>query len=294
MSLLKTGLKEEIGPIKETGDIFRAVSCARNAITSRAAAIPIKIKKSWVTFGTPPTKKRRKNIEGIVNKLSRKYNGRGFTFLEYPFIRIAETALQRAKKRESGNHMGLSYHFLTNFFLTSDGFCIILMGMSFLRKFFDFFPLPTAYAHCDIPCGIYDPHAAQLAAHTVIRMTSLIQDLKIEQDAPMEARKKFIHALSRYTKVKEEQAEIIKHEVRVLWGDYFKEEHMKEYPELSDLVYKVLKHASKAKQEINMEEAEELLQMVQEIAEIFFKTNGVEPVRVKAPYPTGGEIVLHK
>lgn len=152
----------------------------------------------------------------------------------------------------------------------------------------------VVYAHCDIPCGIYDPHLAQLAAHTVIRMNSLINDLKISDNPSIDDRKNFIHDLSRYTKVKEEHAELIKHEIRVLWGDYFKEEHLKQYPDLSNLVLKTMKLASKARQEIDMEIALELLKTVQDIAEIFFKTKNLDPIRVTAPYPTGGEIVINK
>lgn len=156
-------------------------------------------------------------------------------------------------------------------------------------------PTNTAYAHCDIPCGIYDPHMAQMAAHTVIRMTNLINDLKASGDNPaFEERKKIISQISRFTKVKEEHAEFVKHEIRVLWGDYFKEEHVKQYPEINDLVFRIMKLASKARQEINIDAANELLENVQQIAEIFFKTKGAVPVRVKTVYPTGLEIVLHK
>ena len=156
--------------------------------------------------------------------------------------------------------------------------------------------LPTniAYAHCDIPCGIYDPHQAQLAAHTVIRMTSLINDLKVSENPSFDERKKIIHQIARLTKVKDEHAEIVKHEIRVLWGDYFKEEHLKVYPDLHNLVFKTMKLASKARQEINIDAAKELLETVQKIAEIFWKTKGVNSVRVKSVYPTGGEVVLHR
>lgn len=148
------------------------------------------------------------------------------------------------------------------------------------------FLVPKAYAHCDIPCGIYDPYPAQMAAHTVIRMVNLIQELKKGKE------KDFIHKLARYTKVKEEHAEIVKHEIRILWGDYFKEEHIREYPELHGLVFKAMKLASKARQEVSLEPAEELLATVQKIAEIFYKTKGLSPVRIKPPYPTEGEIVF--
>ncbi len=148
-------------------------------------------------------------------------------------------------------------------------------------------PLETIYAHCDIPCGIYDPHNMQMAAHTVIRMTQMIQDLEDGED-----HKKFSHQMARLVKVKEEHGELLKHEVRVLWGDYFKPEHIEKYPELNDLVFKTLKLASKARQEINMEAAEELLGNTQKIAEIFFETKGLKSKKVKAPYPTEKEIVI--
>jgi len=157
-----------------------------------------------------------------------------------------------------------------------------------LKWLFSFLPSQTIYAHCDIPCGIYDPHDMQMAAHTVIRMTQMIMDMHEEDQ------KQFIHQLSRLTRVKEEHAELLKHELRVLYGDYFKAEHLEKYPELSDLVFKTLKLASKARQEINMEAAEELLGNTQKIAEIFFETKGLTPKRVKSPYPTEREIVIYE
>ena len=156
-------------------------------------------------------------------------------------------------------------------------------------------PARIAEAHCDIPCGIYDPYHAQLAAHTVIRMVNLINELKISSmDAPIEERKVFIHQLSRYTAVKEEHAEVVKKEVRILWGDYFKPEHVQQYPELHELVWKIMKLGSKARQEVNMDAAKELLEAVQKIAVIFWKSKGMDTTRIKAPSPLGGEIVAQK
>ncbi len=155
--------------------------------------------------------------------------------------------------------------------------------------------LPKAEAHCDIPCGIYDPHLAQVAAHTVIRMNMLIGQLKVPtNDAKPEERLDFQHKLTRYTDVKEKHAELCKHEVRIIWGDYFKLEHLQKFPELHDLTWKIMKAGSKGKQDINMTEAEELLNDVNRFAEIFWNTKGVNTVRVKAPYPTEREIVLPK
>lgn len=162
------------------------------------------------------------------------------------------------------------------------------MLKSLLKTILRAFPAASIYAHCDIPCGIYDPHSAQQAAHTVIRMTNLISEL------PETGNKENNHKLARYTRVKEEHAEIVKHEIVVLWGDYFKEEHLKKYPHLQEAVFHTLKLASKAKQEIDMQAAKDLLEHTQEIAEIFYKTKDIEPIRIKSSYPTEGEIVSHQ
>ncbi|MHA2296757.1 MAG: superoxide dismutase, Ni [Candidatus Hodarchaeales archaeon] len=145
-----------------------------------------------------------------------------------------------------------------------------------------------AHAHCDIPCGIYDPHLAQVSAHTVIRMVDLINALPNITDLEN------THKFSRYVAVKEEHAEQLKREIRVLWGDYFKPEHVEKFPELPDLIWKVLKLGSKVRQEIDIDASNELLQTVQKIADIFWKTKGLKPTWIKAPYPSGGEIVIHE
>lgn len=158
-----------------------------------------------------------------------------------------------------------------------------------------FFPIKTVYAHCDIPCGIYDPTPAQIAAHTVIRMANLINELKASSLEPsFDERKKIIHRISRLTKVKEEHAELVKHEIRIIWGDYFKEENLKDYPDLHKLVFKIMKLSSRVKQEVDPEDTRQLLSAVQEFAEIFFKSKGLTPVRIPSGFPTEGEIVSHK
>lgn len=168
--------------------------------------------------------------------------------------------------------------------------------MGFLRKTLDavdrMHGFEEVHAHCDIPCGIYDPHMAQVAAHTVIRMDDLIAQLQTEPGKMMtpEDREKFI----RYVHVKEEHAEICKHEIRVIWGDYFKPEHVKAFPELHDLVWQVMKGGSKSKQTVDVKEGEALLENVQKIAEIFWKTKNVPTVRVKSFYPTERTFVYPK
>lgn len=145
-----------------------------------------------------------------------------------------------------------------------------------------------AYAHCDIPCGVYDPHQAQLAAHTVIRMTKLLKDTKQDDDLISD------HAIARYTHVKEKHSDLLEEELETLRNDYFKEEHFNEHSNLSDLFINTLKASAKARQGIDMDAATNALSGVLEIAEIFYKTKGVTPVRIKSVYPTEGEVVIYK
>lgn len=145
-----------------------------------------------------------------------------------------------------------------------------------------------AQAHCDIPCGIYDPHGALIASLTVIRMIDLMNDLVAahkEQDL------EYYNSLTRYIAVKEEHAELLKREVRVIFGDYFKKEHVDKYPELPTLVHQIFQLASKSRQTTSRDSAMQLLGMVNRFAEIFWETKGVATKKVKAPYKPGEEIV---
>ena len=126
-------------------------------------------------------------------------------------------------------------------------------------------PRVVAHAHCDIPCGIYDPHEAEIAARTVARMVELINGLEGDDT---ETRNKF----SRCVRVKEDHAEKVKHEVQVIWSDYFKPEHLTAYPDLHDKVWKILKLASKNKQSVDAEAAAQLEAAVKEFGEIFWAT----------------------
>ena len=101
-----------------------------------------------------------------------------------------------------------------------------------------------------------------------------------------EQRQEYANKLTRYIATKEQHSEIAKNEVRILWGDYFKPEHVKTFPELHELVWKALKSGSKARQEISLQAAEDLLKATNDIASIFWKTKGFETITAKAPYPT--------
>jgi nickel superoxide dismutase len=146
-------------------------------------------------------------------------------------------------------------------------------------------PVEEAAAHCDIPCGIYDPHAAQIAAHTVIRMVDLIEGLgELNETAKA-------HTFARHIAVKEEHAAIAEHEIIILWTDYFRPEHAEKYTNLHDLVWKTCKLTSAVKQQISKQAALDLLAGVQQIAEIFWDSKGVKTKRVPSGQPSGGEIV---
>jgi nickel superoxide dismutase len=154
-------------------------------------------------------------------------------------------------------------------------------------------PPRTVYAHCDIPCGIYDPHEAQIAALTVLRMDQLIGELAHPAaDAKLEERATYVSKMSRYTAVKEQHAERAKHEVRVIWGDYFTPDHAKQFPQAHELVWKIMKQASKARQGTNVADAQELLKLVQEFAEVFWQTKGAKTRRQPSLQKSGGEIVV--
>jgi nickel superoxide dismutase len=150
------------------------------------------------------------------------------------------------------------------------------------------FGVEKARAHCDIPCGIYDPIGAQIAALTVIRMIDLMQDLE-KKSADKDLA--FHNSTSRYVTVKEEHAAKVKEETRIIWGDYMKPEHVEKYPQLHGMVHKIMKLASAAKQTANRDQAVELLEAVNEFAAIFWQTKNVATKRAKAPYPPALEVV---
>src|SRR6187549_2429349 len=93
-------------------------------------------------------------------------------------------------------------------------------------------PPETVSAHCDIPCGIYDPHAAQIAALTTVRMVQLMEGLAAPSDSATPTELATYHQqMARYAVVKEQHASIAEHELVILWTDYFKPEHLEKYPQ---------------------------------------------------------------
>ena len=143
-------------------------------------------------------------------------------------------------------------------------------------------PGRTVHAHCDIPCGIYDPAAAQIAARTVSRMVELIGQ---NSGDDVSSRNKF----ARCVQVKETHAENVKREVQIIWSDYFKPEHVEQYPELHDLTWKILKQAGACKQSVDAAAAAELERLVARFTEIFWATKG-KPVHTMVAAAAGSPL----
>lgn len=121
------------------------------------------------------------------------------------------------------------------------------------------FSIKPVYAHCDLPCGVYDPAQARIEAQSILAIQEKFEGLD-------EINK--IRAIM----IKEQRAELVKNHLWVLWSDYFKPEHLEKYPELHDKFWKATKQASECKHHSEPEEGQKLLAMIDEIAEIFWET----------------------
>lgn len=134
------------------------------------------------------------------------------------------------------------------------------------------FPAPIAHAHCDGPCGVYDPAAARIYTEAVVSMTRKILDLQPPSAQNPQAMATYLNTMSRYIQIKEEQAQKAKEEILILWTDYFKPQHLEQFPNLHDMFWKAAKLCSACKVEVNLQHAEELLAAVQEIHQVFWMT----------------------
>jgi nickel superoxide dismutase len=152
-------------------------------------------------------------------------------------------------------------------------------------------PPETVSAHCDVPCGIYDPHAAQIAALTVVRMCQLANNLAAPAAGDKAAMDTYGNSMARYILTKENHAEICKKEIDILWHDYFRPEHLEKYPDLHTIVWNANKLASRNKQNLDLAAAEELLAATRRIAEIFWDTKGVATRTGGSNQAVGGELV---
>ncbi|QQQ75649.1 superoxide dismutase, Ni [Actinosynnema sp. CA-299493] len=123
-------------------------------------------------------------------------------------------------------------------------------------------PLLEATAHCDLPCGVYDPAQARIEAESV----KAIQE-KYQANEDPEFR-------TRALLIKEQRSELVKHHLWVLWTDYFKPPHFEKYPELHDLFNRATKAAgaSGAKGSMDPAKGQELLDLIAQIDKIFWET----------------------
>ena len=136
-------------------------------------------------------------------------------------------------------------------------------------------PEPVS-AHCDGPCGIYDPASARITGEAVRSMTKKILALPLPDASDAGAVARYHNTLSRYVAIKEEQAEITKRELLILWTDYFKPHHLDAHPELHDTFWKAAKLCSACKVEVSEQHADELMDAIKEIHDIFWKAKGRE------------------
>jgi nickel superoxide dismutase len=134
--------------------------------------------------------------------------------------------------------------------------------MSFLSPLKRVFTRTTAYAHCDLPCGVYDPAQAKIEAQSV---KAAMEKYAASSDPDFKARA---------VAVKEERSEMVKHHLWVLWTDYFKPNHFEAYPQLHGLFNEATKLAGAGgtKGTNDPAVADKLLGKIDEIAEIFWAT----------------------
>ncbi len=139
-----------------------------------------------------------------------------------------------------------------------------------------------ASAHCDGPCGIYDPAAARITGEAVRSMTKKILALPLPDASDAGAVARYHNTISRYSVIKEEQAELTKHEILVLWTDYFKPPHLEKYPDLHTIIWEAAKLCSACKVEVSPTHADELMAAIEKIHNIFWSTKGREVAWVLA------------
>lgn len=150
-----------------------------------------------------------------------------------------------------------------------------------------FLRLPRAKAHCDIPCGIYDPGPALIAAVSVVRIMDIMTEGASERSDPVALH----NFLARNTMRKEEEAEKVKHEIRIIWGDYFKGPLLEKHPDIHALAHSIMQKASACKQAVHREDGEALVELVNLFAEKFWDTKGKKTQRAAAPYPPNLAVV---
>ncbi|KGG16274.1 MULTISPECIES: superoxide dismutase, Ni [unclassified Prochlorococcus] len=148
------------------------------------------------------------------------------------------------------------------------------MLRSAISSFLNRLPAQKVHAHCDGPCGVYDPASARIAAEAVLSMTKKLIALVPPEGNDAAAWAVYNNTFSRFVAVKEEQAQETKKELLILWTDYFKPEHLASFPDLHDTFWKAAKLCSACKVNVDQQKAEELMNAVEVIHNIFWKSKG--------------------
>ena len=124
-------------------------------------------------------------------------------------------------------------------------------------------PKSVAHAHCDLPCGVYDPAQAKIEVQSV---KAILEKYAANEDPAFRVRALII---------KEQRSELVKHHLWVLWTDYFKAPHFEKYPQLNTLFNEATKLAGGGggtKSSVDVATADQLLAKIDEIAAIFWET----------------------
>jgi len=144
--------------------------------------------------------------------------------------------------------------------------------MKALQSFLQLFPASIAQAHCDVPCGVYEPDSMTWAAETCFKLVEKMEALELPAQDDKHHVLEFHNTMSRSVVIKEEFAQICKKEALILWTDYFKAEHLDRWPDLHDKVWNLTKQCSVVKRSVSVVEATKLKEMVAELANIFHET----------------------
>ena len=129
-------------------------------------------------------------------------------------------------------------------------------------------PARVVHAHCDLPCGVYDPAQARIEAESVKAIQTRYQDpesFKSKTETVEDYR-------TRCLDIKELRANLVKEHLWVLWTDYFKPEHLEKYSQLHDLFWQATKEAGLAKKSQDPAQGQKLLDLIDEIGKIFWET----------------------
>ena len=143
------------------------------------------------------------------------------------------------------------------------------------RRLDRWFGIEPLYAHCDVPCGIYDPHQAAVAAKTVYTMNKKLTELPAPGSSAQE-NLEHRNTIVRMVQTKELHAQSCKQELEILWTDYFKPEHLAMFPDLHETFWKAAKLCSYNKQHVELAKSQELMETVAKINEMFQKAEAAK------------------